>query len=132
MRSPRSQVHWPAPVSSARFTSDCRSRWRSRPSRLGPAKAERRGQILLRLLQDLDNPIAVGGEARVPWRTHTTRQHLPQPLIDRALGGRWQSLERLRVDHVAARVREETLLQIEVAERPAFAVTRSALAKGLR
>ncbi len=131
-----------APGRWARGIRPCSAHSRCRRWTLGQARAEERSrssgaedarQILLRVSQDLDDRLTIRRrQPRVFRRRVGSGQDLPQTRVHGISRGVGQRTERIRVDHVAARIPEQPALQVEIAQRSPLAVARSQRAEASR
>src|SRR5262249_4320727 len=87
-----------------------------------------RRQIWLRLAQDVENrPSVLGRQVRGVGPRIPAGPQVPQAAENVLLHRRRQAVERRGVDEVAARIREQALLQVEVAQRALLSIARAAL-----
>src|ERR1700724_2526486 len=85
------------------------------------------GQILLRVSKDFDDrPTVIDREALVPRVLLAPGKNLPHAPVDRLLGFAWERIELRRVNHVAAGIAHQALVQVELPQRSALTVSRAA------
>jgi hypothetical protein len=112
-------VHRPVPPASAS------------PSALSAIRPVIR-QTFFRVLQDFKDGLAVlGGEACKLGGRISSRQDFPQPAIQTLSRNFGKLIECFRVNQVAAGVAQQPGFQIEIAERPALAISRTGTRESL-
>src|SRR5687768_3002975 len=88
-------------------------------------------EIEFRIPQDLENRLPIrGGEPCVYGALFLAREHVPQSCVDGGLRGGRHPVEWRRVNEIAARVLEQSVPQIQVAQRPPLAIARAQRRKG--
>ena len=71
----------------------------------------------------------LGRQMLVGRRLVSAGEHVVQFAVDALLQFRWKTVERRRVDEVAARVLEDSRLQVEVSQRATVLIARASLGK---